>query len=181
MRLPVRILKFTRPLASCLRLSRCETLPLLSPGPPTSHVVHTGKWSLTNLFHYRNDLHDWAPREQESGEDCFLSTAINRPPSGRPGSDQREKNKHRSYNQESNSTGFHSTEIGTVKWWCEVISLKLIISQTLSLSFYSCHQTPRPHRDEPGCCTTYRWTVAQSHLHHDGLSRIHQPPSVKKY
>lgn len=44
--------------ASCSHLSwHCPSL-LLRPGLSTSHVVHTGKWSLTNLFHYRNDLHD---------------------------------------------------------------------------------------------------------------------------
>ncbi len=52
--------------------------PQLSAAP----VVHTGKWSLTNLFHYGNDLHDWTPREPESLQDWFHHTAINSLPMG---------------------------------------------------------------------------------------------------
>lgn len=73
--------------ASCSHLSR----PGLSPLMSTSHVVHTAKWSLTNLFHYGNDLHDWTPREPESVQDWFHSTAINSLPMDPLRSDQREK------------------------------------------------------------------------------------------
>lgn len=62
---------------------------LLCPGLSTSHVVHTAKWSLTNLFHYRNDLHDWTPRELV--QDCFHSTAINSLPMSPVRSDQQGK------------------------------------------------------------------------------------------
>lgn len=84
----VRVLKFTWLLAP---ICPGSAPLLLCPRPSTSHVLHTGKWSLTNLFHYRNDLHDWTPRERESVQDCFHSTAINSLPMGPLRSDQQQK------------------------------------------------------------------------------------------
>lgn len=61
--------------------------------PVSSHWVQVGppdKWSLTNLFHYRNDLGDRAPREQRAVQDRFHRTAINSHPTG-PARGRRER------------------------------------------------------------------------------------------
>lgn len=52
-------------------LSSTTFLPPSGPMPPPP------RWtSLTNLFHYCNDLQDRRPQEQESEHDFFHSTAI---------------------------------------------------------------------------------------------------------